>query len=153
MVTALLCSVAAVLLQSAHARTVPGASGPLPDSDSGDGGSGRWSWSYLDATPADAAFPFRLGVADRDQRDRHGGRFVPAIRYAHGAVAIGDEMIITHGSPTHTHAHKSMRDGRPADHGRSCVANQRRSLTGRTHRSCPGLPRLIVLTSLIVLCV
>ena len=100
-VGALLCCTAAVaLLATAQAgQVVPGASGPLPDGDGGgDGGAGRWSWSYLDATPADAAFPFRLGVADRDQRDRHGGRFVPAIRYAHGAVALGDEMIITHGS-------------------------------------------------------
>lgn len=100
-VGALLCCTAAVaLLQTAHAgQVVSGASGPLPDCG-GDGGAGRWSWSYLDATPADASFPFRLGVADRDQRDRHGGRFVPAIRYAHGAVALGDEMIITHGSET-----------------------------------------------------
>jgi hypothetical protein len=75
---------------------------PHVQAASGTQGGVSWQWRFLDATPSSnnggAAFPHQLGVADRDQRDRSGDRFVPAIRYAHCAVALHERMIITHGS-------------------------------------------------------
>ena len=95
---------------------VPGAHSDLPFTVSGaavaaaDGGSsdaaavsaGRWQWSYLDPTPALTSsdvdsFPYHYGVAEWDARDRDGGRFIPALRYAHVAVASDRALLVSHG--------------------------------------------------------
>lgn len=96
-----------VLFPTSAAASAEAAAG-----EASSAGAGRWSWSYLDPTPSAAtiasvagsrgeaveAFPFQYGVADRDPRDREGSRFIPAIRYAHVAVATQTEMIVSHGS-------------------------------------------------------
>ena len=99
-----LCLPLLLLLNSFSIHTlgtdVPGARGSVS-------GIGGWSWTYLDPTPRDSSipFPFELGVADRDQRDQRGERFVPAIRYAHVAVQTKDAMIISHGLGTNREAY------------------------------------------------
>lgn len=79
-------------LSFSFCHSIPGQSGSSPL-------LGSWRWSYLDATPSapGLTYPFKLGVGDREQRDRNGERYVPAIRYAHSAVQFEYTMIITHG--------------------------------------------------------
>lgn len=86
---------------------VPGAHGDLPVTMDGvadgpnEASAAHWRWTYLDPTPVlsaeDTPFPYRYGVADRDDRDRDGGRFIPALRYAHVSVATDRALIVSHG--------------------------------------------------------